>query len=118
LFTKKGEPWFCIAGIWRLDKDVGEAFTMLTMARGPDIAPYHDWQIAILDRVDWAALARSVYVSEDDLEAAPGRHSRRRPEGLGALKSRFAMRQRAMVTMRHLWTQSRAPAINVEGDFR
>ena len=28
---------------------------MLTMAPGPDIAPYHDRQIAILDREDWAA---------------------------------------------------------------
>ena len=55
LFTKAGEPWFCIAGIWRLDKDVGEAFTMLTMPPGPDIAPYHDRQIAILNREDWAA---------------------------------------------------------------
>jgi len=27
----------------------------LTMAPGPDIAPYHDRQIAILDREDWAA---------------------------------------------------------------
>jgi putative SOS response-associated peptidase YedK len=50
LFTKKGEPWFCIAGIWRANKDVGEAFTMLTMEPGPDIAPYHDRQIVILDR--------------------------------------------------------------------
>src|SRR4051812_7096039 len=55
LFTKAGEPWFCVAGIWRADKDVGEAFTMLTMPPGPDIAPYHDRQIAILDRADWAA---------------------------------------------------------------
>ena len=55
LFTKTGEPWFCIAGIWRTDKGVGEAFTMLTMPPGPDIAPYHDRQIAILDRADWAA---------------------------------------------------------------
>jgi putative SOS response-associated peptidase YedK len=54
LFTKTGEPWFCIAGIWRRDTDVGEAFTMLTMPPGPDIAPYHDRQIAILDRRDWA----------------------------------------------------------------
>ena len=53
LFRKKGEPWFCIAGIWRTNKDVGEAFTMLTMELGPDIAPYHDRQIAILDRADW-----------------------------------------------------------------
>ncbi|HEY1862309.1 MAG TPA: SOS response-associated peptidase [Roseiarcus sp.] len=55
LFTKAGEPWFCVAGIWRTDKQVGEAFTMLTMPPGPDIAPYHDRQIAILDRADWAA---------------------------------------------------------------
>ena len=55
LFTKKDEPWFCIAGIWRANKDVGEAFTMLTMEPGPDIAPYHDRQIVILDRADWAA---------------------------------------------------------------
>lgn len=54
LFTKKGVPWFCIAGLWRANKDVGEAFTMLTMAPGPDVAPYHDRQIAILDRVAWA----------------------------------------------------------------
>ena len=55
LFTKTGEPWFCIAGIWQSVKDVGEAFTLLTMPPGPDIAPYHDRQIAILDRADWAA---------------------------------------------------------------
>jgi putative SOS response-associated peptidase YedK len=61
LFTKTGEPWFCIAGIWRTDAQVGEAFTMLTMPPGPDIAPYHDRQIAILDRKDWAAwLGQSV----------------------------------------------------------
>jgi putative SOS response-associated peptidase YedK len=54
LFTKKGEPWFCVAGIWRANPDVGEAFTMLTMEPGPDILSYHDRQIAILDRKDWA----------------------------------------------------------------
>jgi putative SOS response-associated peptidase YedK len=55
LFTKTGEQWFCIAGIWRAAQGVGEAFTMLTMPPGPDIAPFHDRQIAILDRADWAA---------------------------------------------------------------
>jgi hypothetical protein len=25
--------WFCIADIWRTDKDVGEAFTMLTILK-------------------------------------------------------------------------------------
>jgi putative SOS response-associated peptidase YedK len=53
LFTRAGERLFCIAGIWRTDPKVGEAFTMLTMPPGPDIAPYHDRQIAILDRADW-----------------------------------------------------------------
>ena len=54
LFTKPGEPIFCIAGIWRNTQDVGEAFTMLTMPPGPDIAPYHDRQVVILERETWA----------------------------------------------------------------
>lgn len=54
LFTKRDEPLFCIAGIWRTDPKVGEAFTMLTMPPGPDIAPYHDRQICILERSAWA----------------------------------------------------------------
>ena len=54
LFTKKDEPIFCIAGIWRNTPEVGEAFTMLTMPPGADIAPYHDRQIVILDRDAWA----------------------------------------------------------------
>jgi putative SOS response-associated peptidase YedK len=54
LFTKRDEPIFCIAGIWRKTDDVGEAFTMLTMEPGPDIAPYHDRQIVILERRTWA----------------------------------------------------------------
>jgi putative SOS response-associated peptidase YedK len=53
LFTTAGEPWFCIAGIWRAT-DVGEAFTMLTTAPGPDVAPYHDRQVVVLERADWA----------------------------------------------------------------
>lgn len=54
LFTKRDEPIFCIAGIWRETKDVGEAFTILTMDPGPDIASYHDRQIVILEREAWA----------------------------------------------------------------
>jgi putative SOS response-associated peptidase YedK len=53
LFTKKGDPRFCVAGIWRANKEVGEAFTLLTMESGPNIAPYHDCQLAILDRAAW-----------------------------------------------------------------
>ena len=54
LFTRTGEPIFAIAGIWRETEEVGEAFTMLTMEPGPDIAPYHDRQIVILERDAWA----------------------------------------------------------------
>lgn len=54
LFTKTGEPIFAIAGIWRETAEVGEAFTLLTMEPGPDIAPYHDRQIVILERSAWA----------------------------------------------------------------
>jgi putative SOS response-associated peptidase YedK len=53
LFTKHSEPIFCIAGIWRETKEVGEAFTMLTVEPGPDIVPYHDRQIAILEKSAW-----------------------------------------------------------------
>ena len=53
LFKKRDEAWFCIAGIWRRNADVGEAFTMLTTTPGPDVAPYHDRQVVILDRAHW-----------------------------------------------------------------
>jgi putative SOS response-associated peptidase YedK len=55
LFTVAGEDWFGIAGLWRRNEAVGEAFTMLTTAPGPDIAPYHDRQVAVLERDAWAA---------------------------------------------------------------
>src|SRR3546814_8239380 len=44
LFTMRDHPWFCIAGIWR-QGPAGEAFTMLTMDAGEDVAPYHHRQI-------------------------------------------------------------------------
>jgi putative SOS response-associated peptidase YedK len=53
LFTVLGEPWFCIAGLWRSNAEVGEAFTMLTTEPGPDVAPYHNRQIAVLTREQW-----------------------------------------------------------------
>jgi putative SOS response-associated peptidase YedK len=53
LFTKNDEQWFCIAGLWRTDEKVGEAYTMLTTSPGPDVAPYHDRQVAVLDRPQW-----------------------------------------------------------------
>ena len=46
---------FAIAGIKRKDPDVGEAFTLLTVPPGPDIAPYHNRQIALLTPPQWRA---------------------------------------------------------------
>jgi len=72
------------AGIWRAAKDFGEAFTMLTMPLGPDIAPYYDRQIAILDRADWCRLAQPVNIIEGNPEAGPCGQPCRRTGGLGA----------------------------------
>jgi putative SOS response-associated peptidase YedK len=55
-FTKVGEEWFCFAGLWRLmDDGAGDAFTLLTAAPGPDIAPIHNRQMIVLERDTWAA---------------------------------------------------------------
>jgi putative SOS response-associated peptidase YedK len=55
-FTQAGEDWFCIAGLSRpAEGDWPESFTMLTLDPGPDVAPYHDRQVAVLDRSRWAA---------------------------------------------------------------
>jgi putative SOS response-associated peptidase YedK len=55
-FTKAGEDWFCFAGLWRpANGDMPEAFTLLTTAPGPDVAPIHDRQMVVLERRDWAA---------------------------------------------------------------
>lgn len=53
-FTVAGQDWFCIAGLWRNDPAVGEAFTMLTCAPGPDIAPYHSRQVVVLTAADYS----------------------------------------------------------------
>ncbi|BBD03413.1 MULTISPECIES: SOS response-associated peptidase [Sphingobium] len=53
LFTMADHRWFCIAGIWRAAPE-GEAFTMLTMDAGPDVATYHHRQIIPLPRDRWA----------------------------------------------------------------
>ncbi|MEO7276694.1 MAG: SOS response-associated peptidase [Sphingomicrobium sp.] len=47
-FTLRGAPLFAIAGLWRSNPQVGEAFTMLTMPPGEDMAPYHNRQVAVV----------------------------------------------------------------------
>lgn len=53
-FTVKGLAWFCIAGVWRTEKEIGEAFSMLTCPPGADIAPYHDRQVVVLAPENYA----------------------------------------------------------------
>jgi putative SOS response-associated peptidase YedK len=71
LFTRAGEDFFCIAGLWRDDPKVGEACTMLTVEPGPDVAPYHGRQIAVLDRADWGAWLGGEVPAPDLLRTSP-----------------------------------------------
>jgi len=55
LFTSVAGPLIGIAGLVRDAPGTGEAFTMLTTEPGPDVAPYHGRQIAVLPMADWRA---------------------------------------------------------------
>ena len=91
-FSKNGEDWFCIAGLWRPVEGQAPAFTMLTCEPGPDVAPIHNRQIVVLDRSEWAAwldpqtaesgllkpsAAGSLRVEK--VERAPGKQVRNKP---------------------------------------
>lgn len=55
-FTKVGEDWFCFAGLWRpMPDNSRDAFTLLTTAPGPDVAPIHNRQVIVLECSDWKA---------------------------------------------------------------
>lgn len=71
LFSMRDAPFLCIAGIWRAT-DVGEAFTMLTTAPGPDIAPYHSRQVVVLSPRDWAAWLDPSVPAVELTKPAPG----------------------------------------------
>ena len=55
LFTQPDEQMIGIAGLARVTPEVGEAFTMLTCEPGPDVAPYHSRQVAVLPPSQWGA---------------------------------------------------------------
>jgi len=55
-FALTGAPFMAIAGLWREGEgNQPPSFAMLTTAPGPDVAPYHDRQVAVLRPEDWAA---------------------------------------------------------------
>jgi putative SOS response-associated peptidase YedK len=53
LFAPSGGGLLGIAGLVRDDPGRGEAFTMLTTEPGPDVAPYHGRQVAVLPPEQW-----------------------------------------------------------------
>jgi putative SOS response-associated peptidase YedK len=71
LFTLNGQPWFAVAGLWRNDPTVGEAFTMLTREPSPDVAPYHNRSIVVLPPSDWRRWLDSSIPAPDVLRPLP-----------------------------------------------
>jgi putative SOS response-associated peptidase YedK len=59
-------PFLAIAGIWR-DGTAGKplSFTMLTTNPGPDVEPYHNRQVVVLQPKDWAPW---IYLTKPEAE--------------------------------------------------
>jgi putative SOS response-associated peptidase YedK len=53
LFSDRDGEMIGIAGIVRNVPELGERFTMLTTEPGPDVAPYHNRQVAVLPAGSW-----------------------------------------------------------------
>ena len=60
-----------IAGLVRTAPEIGEAFTMLTVEPGPDVAPYHSRQVAVLPRDAWRAWLDNSAPARDLLRPLP-----------------------------------------------
>jgi putative SOS response-associated peptidase YedK len=60
-----------IAGLTRTVPELGEAFTMLTTEPGPDVAPYHNRQIAVLPPHQWSAWLDPAAPASDLLAPLP-----------------------------------------------
>ena len=71
LFTYPGSPMIGIAGLTRADPGVGDAFTMLTTEAGPDVAPYHGRQIAVLPPEHWSAWLDPLVPARELLRPLP-----------------------------------------------
>jgi putative SOS response-associated peptidase YedK len=70
-FDLAGAPMFAIAGLWRRNETVGEAYTMLTTEPGEDIKPYHNRQVVILPPADFARWLDPKVPSRDLLKPLP-----------------------------------------------
>lgn len=58
-FSLKGAPFMAIAGLWRPGQgNQPPGFAMLTTEPGPDVAPFHNRQVAVLQPPEWSAWLR------------------------------------------------------------
>jgi putative SOS response-associated peptidase YedK len=71
LFTWPDHEWFGIAGIYRNDPKVGEAWTMLTCEPGADVAPYHNRQVVLLSPQDCFAWLEPASVAAEFVRPLP-----------------------------------------------
>lgn len=78
-FTWLGHDWFGIAGIWRSDPKVGEAFTMLTSQPGPDVAQFHDRQVVVLSPTECFGWLDRANSAEQFVRTLPGGSLAARP---------------------------------------
>ena len=60
-----------IAGLIRTQPGIGEAFTMLTTEPGPDVAPYHGRQVAVLSPGEWSQWLDPQVPAAELLRPAP-----------------------------------------------
>ena len=60
-----------IAGIVRDVPGLGERLTMLTTEPGPDVAPYHNRQVAVLPRSEWRSWLNPEVPAKDLIGPAP-----------------------------------------------
>lgn len=73
-FAMRDAEWFCFAGLQGRGEVSGaevEAFTLLTVPPGPDVAPYHDRQPVILQPSQWAAWLDPRVASQELLRPLP-----------------------------------------------
>jgi putative SOS response-associated peptidase YedK len=71
LFRPAKFPMLGIAALLRNSPEVGEAYTLLTMPPGPDVAPLHSRQIVILPPADWPAWLDGSASSKDLFQPLP-----------------------------------------------
>jgi putative SOS response-associated peptidase YedK len=72
LFSRPAGELIGIAGLLRDDPGRGEAFTMLTTEPGPDVAPYHGRQVAVLQPDQWMPWLTYAQPASALLGPAPG----------------------------------------------